>query len=145
MPAWLSDADLLQAVADVLQVKDVAALAEFWDRRVADANRAAVQDIAGRLAARGYSPAQVQGWDRGREYNRHLGLYFALLDGGAAYSLLPEQVKLYDRRKELDAVAVTVAGAVAQPAGGGGAAGGQGVAGGRLSDAGYRFTTATEF
>lgn len=145
MTPWLTDTDLLDALAQVLQRGDRANLASFWAGRVKAANAAAVQEIAGRLTARGYSAAQVQGWDRGAEYQRHIGLYFALLDGGVNVSLLPEQVRLYDRRKELETVAVLVNGVAVSPAGGGGAAGGQGVAGGRLDDTGYRFTLAKEF
>ena len=116
MPGFIPDSDLLQRVANVLQVGDPANLPGFWQDLVSNANAAAYQDIYTRLIARGFTIAQVAGWDRAVEFQRDIGLYWALLRGGAV-GQYPDAYKGLDRRRELENVMVTING-VLQTAGG---------------------------
>lgn len=113
---WISDDDLADELASLLQRPGRDGLEPFWWPRIARANQAAAAEIAGTLAARGFGGAQVLAFDRGPELNRHLGLYFLLLDGLALSAVPPETVRLYDRRKDLQTLPVTVGGAVVSPA-----------------------------
>lgn len=117
MPApWLTDNALADAVASVLQRGSAADLEQFWvEERVPRANIRAGNLIVARLRARGFSVGTIDAWDDRESYNRSLGLYFALTDGGLPFGMLPESVKLYDTRSELDKLLVTVGGEPVSP------------------------------
>ena len=109
----ITDAELKNAVANILQV-DPSGLPAFWDDLVSKANVAAYQDVYTGLVTRGFSIAQISGWDRMGEFVKDIGLYWSLLRGGALGSY-GEGYKGLDRRKELDTVTVTVNGFWQQP------------------------------
>lgn len=113
---WITDNALADAVASVLQRGSAADLEQFWTQeRVPRANAQAANLITARLRARGFSVGSIDAWDDRESFNRALGLYFALVDGALPFGMLPEQIKLYDRRKELDTLLLTIAGEPVAP------------------------------
>lgn len=108
--AFLTDGQLETALAAALKVASVSDLDDYWDTIVPQANAAAYQEILGRLLRRGFTKAQVDAWDRGSEFQRDIGLYYALIKGGVYAGYDPRTVQALDRRKELDSVLVFVSG-----------------------------------
>lgn len=114
---FLTDSDFRQSVADTLKM-NVSALSAYWDRLAVEAHTTAYKDIRGALLARGFSAAQIDAWDRGQEFERDLGLYWALVRGAGLHQYQREFVDALDRREELKAVHVeTIAGAPQDPSG----------------------------
>lgn len=138
---WITEGDLKQRLADLV-AKDVGQLPARWDSTILDSNRSAALDVAGRLLARGYTAAQVDAWDRRAEFNADIGLFWCLTKGGIPTAASDLHIAKLDRRKELDAVLVTIGGVPVEPGGG---SDGYGVSGGRMSEDDYRFTMDTEF
>ena len=138
---WVTIADLTARVADHLsQAAD--GLPDKWESIVADALSAATSEIAGAMLARGFSPAQIDQWDRRKEYSLHIGKFWALTAGGGLANYSDTFIAKMDRRKELADVPFTVGGKIVQP-------GPESVvstpAVGRLSEAGYRTSMDTEY
>lgn len=86
-----------------------------WDKIVSDSNEAAANDIVRVLVGRGFTKAQVDAWDSRKEFNRDLGLFWCLVKGGVKGNYDPEFIRMLDRRAELEAVVVTVDGAIPVP------------------------------
>lgn len=86
---FITDATLQAYVAAALKksVTDLTTLANgqpsYWPTLITQANLMAWGEISDRLIRRGWTIAQVNGWDRGAEAQTAMGLYFALRDGGA--------------------------------------------------------------
>src|SRR5262245_21773803 len=97
---FITDSELLGVIADHLKVA-VGALAAHWTTIATRANLGAYQTILGELLARGFDRAQVDGWDRGSEFERAIGGFLALLEGGAYAGYDPETLRGLDRRPEL--------------------------------------------
>ena len=138
---WVTIADLTSRVADHLsQAAD--ALPVKWQSIVADALSAATSEIAGAMLARGFSPAQVDQWDRRREYSLHIGKFWALTAGGGLANYSDTFIAKLDRRKELATVPFTIGGKLVQP-------GPETVVAtpvvGRLNESGYRFDMTDDF
>ncbi len=115
--SFLTDTQVKQAVADFLKV-DVADLPTYWTgatRVIEDAHVAAYQEIQGRLLARGFTTAQVVLWDRGAEFEKHLTIYWSLINGGGTTAMDDRFVKMYDRRNDLNSVLVSVSGVFITP------------------------------
>jgi len=115
--------DLQEAVSKLLQ-KGV--LAEFWKPICDASNQSAYWEIVGRLSARGYSRTQIDAWDRGQEFQRSIGLFWALNHPAAiapADEYGRDNLKYFDRRDELsgnasagiEAVQVTIDGEFQSP------------------------------
>lgn len=118
---YIDDATLKQRVADVLKRGAASGLAEYWDRIVPRANRAAYDEIVGALASRGYSSATIQSWDRGAEFQEMLGLFWCGQYGAAHFQNDEGDLfREWDRREELRTVPVLVAGELQSPSVGGG-------------------------
>jgi hypothetical protein len=115
MATFLTDTELKATIANILQ-QDPAAMPSFWDDIITNANNAAYQDIYTNLVRRGFTIAQVVSWDRGKEFQKDIGTYWALLRGGAL-GAFGEGYKGLDRRKELEAVELTINGIWQQPGG----------------------------
>jgi len=115
MASFITDAYLKTRVADVLKV-DETTMPPFWDNHVHNGNVSAYQDLIGILTGRGFTQSQIAAFDRGAEYQESLGLYWALLYGGAlgAYG---EGWERLDRRKELQTVMVMAGGIWQLPGG----------------------------
>jgi hypothetical protein len=99
MAGFISDATLSNALADVLQKSEP--LETFWASIVTQSNLAAYQSIRDVMAARGFSPGQLAGWDRGIEFNTDIGLWWALQKGGTAKEFSDTFINSLDRRGEL--------------------------------------------
>lgn len=121
---FLTDGQLTTELQNMLQQPD-GFTAAYWPTLITSANLAAYQDIVARLAARGYSPAQIAAWDRGAEFQKDIGIYWALLRGAGlskdAYDVA--KLKPFDRRLELwdpknaeNSVPVTINGLWVAPA-----------------------------
>jgi hypothetical protein len=116
--SFASDDDILTGVANALK-KDVVLLLDgspFWRSIATRANTRAYGTIRRNLTMRGFSAAQLAGWDDGFEFQSDLGTYFALAMGGAAGQVEPGLLKQLDRREELALVQVTAAGVWQSPA-----------------------------
>ena len=151
---WLTDAELKDALADLLrQAGGGAALPAAWDSVVTAANNDAEADIRSALGALGYSPAQIERWDRRKTFSRSLGLFRLLSDGGILIDFDPKKIEMLDRRKELSKKAdppfqYTAGGVVEAPAATltDDPVGGRGVASGRMESAATdRVTMSTEW
>lgn len=103
-----------------------------WPSIARDANQKAQNEIFGRLAGRGYTPAQIAAWDRAGEFNGDLALFWAFTEGGIGKQYDDyEAIDKLDRSKELAAVDVLIGGRLVLP--GAGPKAGASIAGGSLS------------
>lgn len=103
MPGFVTDAVVLGRVCDLLGV-NVGNLPPKWQTIVQNSNTSAYQEILGRLITRGYTPAQINLWDRGAEFQTDLALFWSLTKGGALSNYSDVFLKALDRRKDLDTV-----------------------------------------
>lgn len=122
MATFIADTDLLITIAAALKNKDgVQALADtpYWSQIATEANEQAYNEIATRLSARGFTAAQIAAWDRGEEWERKLGLYFALTEAALTDDYSDKYIaKLKERYFDgLDDVQVLNAGVIQSPAG----------------------------
>jgi hypothetical protein len=142
MPApWITDADLKQALADLLKY-DVLDLNPSWDRLVPLANADAAGDINSILLAKGFTAAQIDQWDNRVTYNRDIALYHLLVKGAALAAYDQTTVDKLDRRKMLEeSAALMINGAIVTP----GADDSAGVGGGVIDDSNYRINMDTQF
>lgn len=128
---FLPDAQIQPSVAAALHKPDWNTLtagttgaAPFWIQIVADAHVQAYNEIVTRLAARGYTLAQILTWDRGPEFEKSLTVFWALNNGAGLEALDDKFLARLDRRDELsgneqrgiEAVAVTAQGVPLIPA-----------------------------
>jgi hypothetical protein len=116
---FLDDAALKSRLADVQQMfTGSAELQAWWTSIISDSNRAAYNDINTALLARGYTAAQIAAWDQGIDFQVDIGLWRALVKGGATKDWGPES-KAYidelDRRGELALAVITNGGVVVEP------------------------------
>lgn len=141
MPGWLADTDLQSAVHDVLAKATSAVLAPHWASVITAANVFAFNAILESFYKRGFSPAVVAppgysmapgspaasgGWDRGPEFQRDLGIWYALTQLATQQkpgSITKDAIDRFDRRvelwgddsKKIPAVAITVNGVWVDP------------------------------
>ena len=106
---YTTDEIIVQDIADALRV-NIQNLPAWWQGVISRCHVSAYQDIYGRLLARGYTPAQIAGWDRGEEFERAISLYFAFTTPQAIGTIDQEALRVFDRRKEVDHVLVSVKG-----------------------------------
>jgi hypothetical protein len=112
---FITDPQLQQALADTLK-RDVATLEPYWDRVVTLANLDAYTGIVGILAGRGYSAANIAGWDAGSVYQTSIGLFWCGVHGAAHF--MPNEGELLaelDRREELKTLDIIVGGIIIDP------------------------------
>jgi hypothetical protein len=117
MPSFLTDAELKASLAATLKV-DSSSLAAYWDTLITECNQAAYLDVRGGIIQRGFTSTQADSWDRGKEFQRDIGLYWLLVKGAGLHEYDQKFVQLLDRRNELKSVLIEVAGGANQtPAG----------------------------
>lgn len=104
---FLTREEFRQSLADTLKVS-VSDLGSNWDRQCEEAMRSAYLDIRGALVQRGFTAAQVLAWERGAEFQRDIGHYWALVRSGAAVPMDDRILERLDRRKELMTVVVEI-------------------------------------
>lgn len=81
---WMTDDDLGDRVARFLHREDHVDLYstdDLWQGIVHDANLRAFQFLQTLVLSKGFSEAQLEGWDRGLDFQRRLGTYYALKEG----------------------------------------------------------------
>lgn len=78
--AYITDAALLASVAARLGSTSATITADSPHEVVivGECNTEAYNEVRARLIARGYTAAQVDAWDRAAEFNRRVGVCFAL-------------------------------------------------------------------
>jgi hypothetical protein len=113
--AFVTDQQLLEAVADRLKVAAKDLPDHYAATIVPQANAGAYQEILGRLLNRGFTKSQIDQFDRGAEFQLSIGLYLSVVNGGAYAGFDPEVVRALDRRRELDTVLVFVSGVWVKP------------------------------
>lgn len=102
-------------------------LRQHWDSIIAQALLESYGEILSAFAERGFLQAQVDAWDRGIEFQKSLGAWFALrrmqiLQGDAysdkALTILDRRIDLRgDKTKDWTAVALTINGVAQYPNG----------------------------
>lgn len=139
MPTYITDTALEQALAAHLKIASVDDLPESSVVLLAECNLAGYGEIQSRLINRGFTQAQIDGWDRRVEFNRDISLFWLLVH---AANLTADDlwVNKLDRRAELDTVALTVGGIVVAPGETSG-----GFSAGRISTEGDRVTRETKW
>jgi hypothetical protein len=80
--AFISDEQLKAELSAVLHVIGQDMTSANWGPIVKTSNKAAYDAIQGALRGRGYTAAQILTWDRREEFNKHIGLYWCLVNGG---------------------------------------------------------------
>jgi len=114
---FLSDSEFTTHVAASLKVAS-SDLASYWSEIAGKAHQSAYYDIRGALINRGFSAAQVDAWERGAEFERDIGLWWAIIRGGRPAHIDDQMMEALDRRMELKTVAVEVSSGAAQEPGG---------------------------
>lgn len=119
MAKFITDEDLFSLVAGVLKrgSNDVTSDAAYWRKLTETANEAAYNEIVTALAERGYTATQIAAWDRGAEFEKAIGTFWALDYGGCLGNYDDRLVTKLDRRAELKTVTVTTSNVVVTPAG----------------------------
>jgi hypothetical protein len=129
---WVDFQTLSDYVKDHLQKSAAERLRPHWDSMIRQGQKAGYNEIVSAFAARGYSKAQIDQWDRGDEFQLDIGAWWALKRLGVVQADMLGQANLnaLDRRKELwgskkdeipavvltiDGVAVTPEGTFGQP------------------------------
>lgn len=108
-PGFLTDAALTTALESAMSVAPGtlgSGDSAHWLTIVEQANGSAYQDILGALLQRGLSLTQIDTWHRGIEFQRDLGLFWALVRGAGLHGFDDTYIKPLDRRKELETVAL---------------------------------------
>lgn len=143
---WVTDADIKATVAAAVGV-EVADLADKYDLLVSESNESAVNEIVTALSEKGFTWPQIDSWDRVREFNKHLALFWVGSDAGFLTAYSPQWVDRFDRREELAAMkSITINGAIIYPASKTSDGGGTQVTGGELTGSvPRRDWTQTEF
>lgn len=118
---YISSSQLLTAVSSILKIAE-SALPGYWSSVTVQAANFAEQEIKGRLLKRGYpltdpSNKDITHWDRNYEFSRDIGLWKALILGGAYESQARETLDALNRCAEVDTVIVTVLGEWVKPSG----------------------------
>lgn len=111
---FLTDDEFRDSLAVTLKV-DVAKLGKHWDLLCQEAHKSAYLTVRGELLKRGYPTNQIDSWDRGAEFERSIGLFWALLRGSAFHNYGTEYFEKFDRREELTSVMLEMDGIVVAP------------------------------
>lgn len=91
-------------------------LADHWATHCTRAEVFGRQECEGRLLARGFRLVEeIRLWDRLFEFSLDLGVWKAVMLGGAYGMFDPTALAALDRRTELDSVFVAVAGVYIKP------------------------------
>lgn len=85
---------------------------------VTDSVEDAYQEILTVLTGRGYTAAQIAGWDRGAEYNRKIGVCLSLTNLGVNHEVDEQRLdRVCKCREELNEVLILVDGVLVEPSG----------------------------
>lgn len=88
-----------------------------WRTYLQTGQQWAYNEIVTALATRGYSKAQIDAWDRGKEFEQSIGAFWALDLGGLLGNVDDRLWTKLDRRAELATVDVLIGGGLVTPGG----------------------------
>lgn len=114
--AWLTEQEMADKFAAVLQLDDGQTLHANLVAIAADARNEAQDNIYRAMRARGYTAAQVDDWDSVEHFHRRIGLYLCGLY--AKHLLTPDQwvlLEKMDRTAELATTDLVIDGVVVEP------------------------------
>lgn len=127
MPGWIDAQTLGDFVKDNLAKAPSSVLKDHWSSIIAAAVTFGYQEIVSAFAERGFLLAQVAQWDRGLEFHRDLGAWYALrkmqqiqtdVYSDKALTVLDRRMDLRgDKAKDWAPVPLTIAGVAQYPAG----------------------------
>lgn len=112
--AAVTGSELFSAVAARLKMAE-SEMADYWQTICDEAATAALVDVQAVFQKRGYTAAQVNSADSLNHWTKTLGLYWALLHGGAYSGFEAETLKGLDIRKGLENTPLVVNGAFLPP------------------------------
>lgn len=103
LTGWIDEAQLAQYVKDHLQKAQAEQLKPYWDTMIRQGVRSAYNEIRAAFGSRGFTPAQIDQWDRGEEFQLDIGAWWALKRLGVMHSDILGQANLdaLDRRVDL--------------------------------------------
>lgn len=113
MGPWITEAELKTALADALNKADANTLV-VTSAQYEKANRWAAGAIHDALVGRGFG-AYLDEWDRRKEFNESLALYWLFTLGGVPFAGSDLFVNKLDRRKELETARIFVDGVMVRP------------------------------
>lgn len=115
--SFVTNATVLSVLEGMLKVTSgsTATIAPYWSSLVTVANTQAYGEILSAFALRGYTPTQVDEWDRGAEIQTDQALFFALEKGAGLHTFNDVLVKELDRREALKTLPLTDGGVVLNP------------------------------
>ncbi len=93
--------------------------ATYWSFMIPRAENAAYWTVVNALMIRGYTKAQIDQWDRGKEFEQDIALWFLLSNHKAASPGEFDKgiLGVLDRRGELATTLLTISGIYQDPAG----------------------------
>jgi hypothetical protein len=112
--AAVTGAELSTSVAARLKMAE-AELPDYWGTICDEAATAALVDVQAIFQKRGYTAAQVNAADSINHWTKTLGLYWALLHGGAYSGFEAETLKGLDIRKSLENTPMIASGLFVSP------------------------------
>lgn len=99
---YITTGTLLDAIAQGLKKGDAAALKPYWTPIAVRCVERGWRDIRNALAGKkGYTEAQLDGWDDRVSYNLDQSLFWAYIEGGGPADQAENDIKALDHRKEL--------------------------------------------
>ncbi|HEX8158775.1 MAG TPA: hypothetical protein VF526_15425 [Solirubrobacteraceae bacterium] len=100
-----------KSLAAQLKLSDQSELGQHWDDTIDRALLFAVQEVYGRLLARGFRlDEEIRAWDRLGEFTLDLAVWKSIMLGGIYAGFDPAALAALDRRAELASVYVFVNG-----------------------------------
>ena len=107
-------ATIQQAAAEALQQANITNLPPQMPNICAQSQSWAYQTIVSELAAKGYTLAQIQGWDAGKDYELNLALWAIFRRNAAMQGVEERTIGMFDVRKDLKELPGLVSGGVFQ-------------------------------
>jgi len=123
--AFVADSVTLADLGDALQQAGISTLASQMTNVNTRCHAKAYSYIVERLLRRGYTAAQVAAWDSAHAgpVERDMTIFFALSLAFVNTQVSPEMLKAYDRREDLETLAITTSGDFVYPLGSAGLCG----------------------
>lgn len=124
MSTYITDADLKTALAARLKRSSTTNMttdSPHWDVLITQANQQAYDTILTELLGRGYTQANIDGWDRRVEFNRRLAICTLFREGTAVDAVAQDAIdRICKCEEELKEIQIMVDGVIVTPASGSG-------------------------
>lgn len=114
MPTYIADAVVEAKVKNLVKRSSLDDIPDFITDNITEYNQKAYNEIIAVLIGRGYTPAQIAGWDRGAEFNLDIATYWAISNAGVTEEFDTEEMNKLNRIAELATVVITVGGVLAE-------------------------------